>query len=263
MSQKIRFERPPVVEVVFGVLFGGLTNLRAAHIGVFWDRVRDEFPSVDEAPPLLPVIEAREPLPVEEIEIGLVPPFRRTWLRSADGHRLIQLQHDRFIYNWKRDSPEDGLYPSYDKVIIDFERLWGEFNTFVVQENLGELLPRQLELVYVNIIPVDRIPKNDPVFVDHRRDSTQSRFLPDPESFTWRTSYPLPESSGRLHVLAATARQSSTGAPIIRLEVSARGINDAAVPDTRAWFDLAHEWITNGFTDVTTTKMQTEWGRQL
>jgi uncharacterized protein (TIGR04255 family) len=160
-------------------------------------------------------------------------------------------------------SPEEGVYPSYDTVIVDFERLWGEFRTFVAQEQLGDLLPRQLELSYINVIPRDSIPDKDPVLVDHKRDASRPRFLPDPESFTWRTSYLLPDNGGRLHVLATTARQISTGAPLIRLEISARGINDVAADDMRAWFDLAHEWITNGFVDVTTTRIQSEvWRRQ-
>jgi hypothetical protein len=182
---------------------------------------------------------------------------RRRWSQ----HRPASTR--RFVSNWKRESPIDGVYPSYDTVVVDFERLWGEFRSFVSQEQLGGLLPRQLELSYINIIPRDCIPNGDPVLVDHERDVSRPRFLPDPESSTWRTSYLLPDNSGRLHVLATTARQISTGAPLIRLEISARGINDVAADDMRAWFDLAHEWVTNGFVDVTTTRIQSEvWRRQ-
>lgn len=263
MAQKVRFERPPVVEVVCGVQFGTLASLRAAHVGVFWEKIRTEFPAVDEAPPLSPVIETQG-LQSLEIAVGLIPPLPRTWFLTEDGHRLIQLQRDRFVYNWRRSSPDDGDYPSYDNVIVDFERVWHTFENFVTEENLGELVARQLELAYVNIIPFSQIPDSDPVFLDHARNSSPERFLPAPESFEWRTSYPLPNDSGRLHVLISSAREVASGAPVRRLEMTARGVNDAApTGDMRSWFDLAHEWIVRGFTDVTTTRMQTEVWRRI
>jgi uncharacterized protein (TIGR04255 family) len=264
MSQRVRFERPPVVEVLCGVLFGALTGLRTAHIGVFWERIRQEFPSVDEAPPLSTVIETQDVSPSLEIAVGLVPALPRTWFLTEDGHRLVQLQRDRFVYNWRRKSPDDGDYPSYDTVIVDFERLWGLFGEFVAREKLGDLVARQLELAYVNIIPDDRIPEGNPVFVDQARDLSRTRFLPDPESFEWRTSYRLPEDSGRLHVLISTAREVVTGAPLKKLDMIARGINDAGSSgEMRTWFDLAHEWIVLGFADVTTSSMQTNVWRRI
>jgi uncharacterized protein (TIGR04255 family) len=240
MTQRVRFERPPVVEVVCGVQFGALGSFRAAHVGVFWEQIRTEFPAVDEAPPLSSVIEAQNLQPSMEIAIGLIPPLPRTWFLSEDGHRLIQLQRDRFIYNWRRSSPDDGDYPSYDNVIVEFERLWGAFEKFVAKEKLGELVARQLELAYINVIPFDRIPDDDPVFLDHARSSSPDRFLPAPESFEWR--------------------EVASGAPIRRLEMMARGAQSG---DVRSWFDLAHEWIVRGFTDVTTTRMQTDVWRRI
>jgi uncharacterized protein (TIGR04255 family) len=142
MLQRVRFERPPVVEVVCGVLFGALAGLRTAHVGVFWEQIRQEFPSVDEAPPLAPVIETQDLSPSLEIAVGLVPPLPRTWFQTADGHRLVQLQRDRFVYNWRRKSPDDGDYPSYDVVIVEFERLWSAFGEFVAREKLGAAAAR-------------------------------------------------------------------------------------------------------------------------
>ena len=120
MVERIRFERPPVVEVACGVLFGSLPALRAAHVGVFWGLIREEFPIVDEAPLLSPVVETSDPSSAFETEISLIPPLPRTWFQTREGHGLVQLQRDGFVYNWKRSSPDDGHYPSYDVVIVDF-----------------------------------------------------------------------------------------------------------------------------------------------
>jgi uncharacterized protein (TIGR04255 family) len=263
MVERIRFERPPVVEVVCGVLFGSLPGLRTAHVGVFWDAIRKEFPLVEEAPPLSPVIETSDRSPMLEAELLLIPPLPRTWFSTADGHGLVQLQRDRFVYNWKRGSPDDGNYPSYDVVIVNFERLWREFGSFVSREQLGELVARQFELVYVNVVPMSSIPSRDPVLVDHTRKLSPDRFLPDPESYAWRTSYLLPDDRGRLHVAASSARAIETGDPILKLDITARGIGNAATDEMRDWFDMAHEWIVRGFADVTTESMQRNvWGRK-
>jgi hypothetical protein len=97
--------------------------------------------------------------------------------------------------------------------------LWSAFGEFVAREKLGDLVPRQLELAYVNIMPVDRIPEGDQVFVDHARELSGSRFLPAPESFEWRTSYALPtgitaylKNGGTLEKAAAMANYASTRA---------------------------------------------------
>jgi uncharacterized protein (TIGR04255 family) len=262
MAERVRFEKPPVVEVVCGVLFGTLVGLRTAHVGVYWNRIRQEFPLVDEAPPLSAIIETVDPVPSIEIEVGMVPPLARSWFHRADRRGLIQLQRDRFVYNWKRSSPTDGAYPSYDQVIIEFERQWEQFRDFVAGEQLGDLVPRQLELAYVNIIPDTSVPAGDPVFKDHARNDSPGRFLPPAESLTWRTSYPFPDNAGRLHVVISSARQADTGDPIKRLDMVARGINEISATQMRAWFDLAHDWIVRGFVDVTTSSMQAEWRRQ-
>jgi uncharacterized protein (TIGR04255 family) len=262
MARRVRFDRPPVVEVLCGVMFGSLQRLQTAHVGMFWDLIRKDFPKVQEAPPMPTVIERPAAVPPFQFEMSIGPPLARTWFCTADGHRLVQLQRDRFVYNWRRDSAEDGPYPSYDRVVVEFERSWSKFSQFVAREELGEIEPRQLELAYVNAIPVSSIPDGHTLFVDHHRDASRGRFLPQPESFDWTTSYPLPEASGRLHMRMYTSRALPTGAPFIRFETIARGINDAAVLGFRSWFNSAHVWIVNGFVDVTTSEMQAIWGRR-
>jgi hypothetical protein len=42
------FECPPVVETVLSLQFEKLSAMRAVHFGVFWLRVREEFPKTEE-----------------------------------------------------------------------------------------------------------------------------------------------------------------------------------------------------------------------
>ena len=41
------FENPPVIEVVCGVSFAPLTDLKAVHLGLLWERFRDRYPEGD------------------------------------------------------------------------------------------------------------------------------------------------------------------------------------------------------------------------
>jgi len=261
MSERVRFERPPVIEVVCGVLFGNLLKLRTAHVGAFWERVRAEFPEVVEAPPMLPVVEGSEGPSGIQVEFVPIPPLPRTWLIAADDESLIQIQRDRFAFNWRRKSPDDGPYPSYDHVIVEFEKRYAQFESFLSKENIGEVALRQFELTYSNSISVAEIPSGEEVLSDHIRDSSRARFLPKAESFEWRTSYALPDTNGRLHVQAVSGRDLSSGEPLIRLDLTARGINQDT--NMRVWFDLAHEWIVNGFADITTEAMQRQVWRRI
>jgi hypothetical protein len=60
------------------------------------------------------------------------------WLLAEDGRRLLQLQRDRFLYNWKRTADDPG-YPSYDRIIVEFEKWFAEFTTFIREQGIGDL----------------------------------------------------------------------------------------------------------------------------
>lgn len=262
----VKFQKPPIVEVACSVNFALPRPLKTAHIGSFWALVRDEFPHTDDVAPIATIVEQPDQNP-ETIGIQFLnlPPLRRTWMTASDGKHLIQLQEDRFIFNWKRIADDDD-YPSYEKVIAGFNRQLGTFTEFVKAAELGVISFTQLELTYTNLVKsangmnekepwsvlVDHIPKNDP-----------ARFLPAPEGFNWNTTYKLPDAAGRLHVAAQVARHLKTGERVVRLDFTARGQPKDSSPQGRQdWFDLAHHWITQGFADVTSQETQNEvWER--
>jgi len=264
MRTPVKFDRPPVVEVACGVLFANKTPIQTAHVGAFWARVKSTFPRVEDAPPL-PTILEEQGNAITEIEWNVLPPLRRAWLVSGDGRHLIQIQQDRFLFNWKRSLDED-LYPSYDTVIKEFEKHLSSFLSFLDDVGVGRPSYRQFELTYVNHITakngLESVSLND-LFVDHKISSSSQRFLPQPEGFNWATSYPLPDDAGRLHIVAQSAVNTSTEEKIIRLDLVARGIpSDASEAGRRPWFDMAHEWITHGFADVTSSVLHNEiWKR--
>jgi uncharacterized protein (TIGR04255 family) len=261
-TERVRFSSPPVAEVACGIVFPSLPGFKTAHVGLFWNRVRSTYPRLEEAPPVDFKPESKDPNTKKiQVQLSALPPMRRSWFLTDDGSHLIQLQHDRFLFNWKRVA-DNAAFPSYDAVIEKFDGYLKEFTGFLKDEKIGELSYRQLELTYVNLIGArNGLDDAGNLFVDHLR-QPGTRFLPQPETFNWNTSYALPNDAGRLHVTAQTAIRRETKARVIRLQLSARGVPYApSESNRRPWFDLAHEWITRGFADFTSDRLHKEWGR--
>jgi uncharacterized protein (TIGR04255 family) len=269
MSERVRFAAPPVVEVVCSVAYATATPLKSVDVGLYGQRIAARFPDVDDAPPLpnIPTDATGPRLQLAGVMqwASFLPPLRRTWFLNSDEQSLIQIQDNRFIYNWRRQTA-DVSYPTYDKVIERFESELSEFREFLASAGKGELQFQQFELVYVNRIDETNglgTAGVSGVLVDHIRDASRQRFLPTPDSVLWQTAYPLPDGAGTLHVIAQSLIDAPDQAAYLRLDIAARGSPaDRSEDGRKNWFNLAHQWITFGFADLTAPSLQTEfWGR--
>jgi uncharacterized protein (TIGR04255 family) len=187
----------------------------------------------------------------------------RTWLITSDGSELIQLQRDWFLLNWKK-SKDNQSYPSYENVKREFDNRFGEFVRFLASERIP-ISYKEFELTYVNHISrANGLAEvgAGALLVDHTF-AEKDRFLPAPAEINWKTSYPLPRDFGRLNITAHTGVLMSTGERVVRLDLQAVGLPSDA-PESRKdeWFELAHEWITLGFADVTSPSLHKIWKRQ-
>src|SRR5215203_266418 len=112
-----KFDNPPVVEVALSISFESLQGFRTAHAGLLWERLRlkERFPNTEDQQELPPTVE--EPSgPAAPPRLELVErPRVRTWFQSSDGTELLQIQHNRIAYNWKRGETSEP-YPSYEAV---------------------------------------------------------------------------------------------------------------------------------------------------
>ena len=261
------YESPPVIEVVCGVLFKTIDKLYAPHLGLLWEKYKKEYPVCRELPPLAPVIEHFKERSHVDLQFDDIPPLPRIWYVHEKDDGIIQVQRDRFLFNWKKVRSEDE-YPRYPKVIKLFKDHLYQFESFVSENDLGNLEPLQYEMTYINHIPqgegwteLNEIGK---VFPDFSLRSGEKRFLPEPERINWRTSFVLPDNSGRLHAKIQLARLIDSGLPVLLLDLTARGIGkDRSFQGMTDWFDLAREWIVRGFTDLTGEDVQRRiWRRK-
>src|SRR6266478_4823403 len=110
------FERPPVNEVVCGVMFKSLEQLLTPYLGLLWESYK-EYPTCQETPPLIPIVETfGEGHSRNKPEFAEIPPLQRVWFVHKNGNGIIQVQRDRFLHNWRKLKLED-TYPRYGQVI--------------------------------------------------------------------------------------------------------------------------------------------------
>jgi len=261
------FDRPPVNEVVCGIQFQPLKAMTVPYLGLLWQKFRSVYPKCREVAPLIPVMERfDEPSPEELNPFADAFPSPRIWFETTDGNGLIQVQRDRFLHNWKKERDDDE-YPHYDRVIARFRDCLTTFEQFLRENSLENISPTQYELTYTNHIDQGHgwtsMGEIGGIFPDFDWRKSVQRFLPAPEAINWQTLFILPERAGRLRVSIRLAKRRSDGLPTFLLELTARGIStDRSRPAMWSWFDLAHEWIVRGFTDLTSDTMHKNYWRR-
>lgn len=263
-----KYRNPPVNEVVCGIFFDPIKQFQAPFLGLFWERIKPQFATCEEVAPLVTTIERfdKSPKTPLHLEVQEIPPYPRVWFHNADKTRIIQVQRDSFLYNWRRIRSEDD-YPSYKTVIKCFQDHLKGFLDFNAEMGFDPITHRQYELTYVNHIPQNEgwetLGNLGSLFPDFKWESERDRFLPHPETLNWRTSFVLPEKIGRLHVSIQTGFRRKDDQPTLILEMKVRGLgNSPSEENMMAWFDLAHSWIINGFADITDLNVQDKiWRR--
>lgn len=262
------FEKPPVAEVVLGMQFSPLTTMRAAHFGLLWSRFRADFPRTEEQPPLVHFVETfgKPQGPALEVQIETSPPVPRCWFLNKAGTELIQVQQDRFIHNWRKLAT-DAAYPRYATLRETFGRNLKAFREFVDQEQLGEIVPDQCELTYIDHI------EQAGVWTRHGElekvirlwnAGTGVRALGQPENVRFEAKYVISDAKGtpvgRISVQLIPAFRRVDGQPIFVMQSIARGSPIEEDADgVMAFLDLAHEWQLKTFVAITTEDMHKAW----
>lgn len=261
IRQISRYDSPPLDEVASGVIFQPISGLRLPHFGLFWKDLFEEFPRCQHAAPIdfgSPAMGDADGFPV---------PWPRIWLVSERDDRLIQLQQDRFLLNW-RSGKNRVQYESYGKLFGEFEALWGRFLSFLSQAHLPAPKLTHFELTYVNLIQsktgTQSLADLSKVLRFGNWTGKEARYFDRPPSLvTWSLQFPLPKDRGTIAVKMNPAVSKSTGQELIRLELAARSNTPEPGMTMAEWFDVAHEAIVLGFEDLTETNAQFElWGKQ-
>lgn len=261
------FANPPVVETVLGVQFAPLADFSAVHFGLYWQRIRDRYPTSEIQPPLREVTEQFDAGPRQAeppFELVTVPEVR-CWFIDESRTRLIQVQKDRYVLNWRK-VVGDEVYPRYERLKPAFRDEWQQFCRFLADEKIEAPEVNQCEVTYINHVELGADVKSlgeAEKLIAYWSGRPPGDFLPSPERVTINARYVLPEKRGRLHVLLQPAIRRSDGKPIFQLTLTARGKPGSPTPEAVLdWFDLGHEWVVRGFADFTTRTMHKVWRRE-
>lgn len=267
------FADPPVVEVALSVQFETIEALRSPQMGLLWSEFRDRFPKTEEHLPLGAVFE-RFGVPAGRkgavrLEVTTTPPVARCWFLNEPGTELIQVQQDRFIHNWRKVG-EGDQYPRHEQVCSRFREELATFRTFLAREQLGELVPNQCELTYVNHIVAgqgwERHGQLGEVLTAFRPEYSDA-FLSEPEDARVAIRYIIPDEAGeplgRLHVTVEPVYQHDDAQPMFLMKLTARGRPDGEGDEgVFRFLDTGREWIVRGFTSITTPALHGIWRRQ-
>jgi uncharacterized protein (TIGR04255 family) len=269
MSSLPSFQNPPIDELVLSIQFNSLAQLKSAHIGLFWNTIRNRFPDVSEQPTVAPVFETfGATAPGIQFQALFTPPMPRYWFEKSGEPALLQLQQDRLLRNWRQAPDNSRVYPRYESVRDAFRKDMEEYQAWLRFEGLGEIVPNQCEVTYINII---RLP-----------DGSNPHTQLDRISNVWSGNISLPSSeklghanvqlasifehhgkpAGRTYVNFQPAFTQATSEPVVKLDVTARGKPlGETLDDAFSFLDLARSEVVNTFAALTTKEMHKFWGR--
>ena len=262
--ERPHFERPPILEQAISLSFERIKSFDLVDFGLFWDRIKDQFPNCETGARFNAPIEGFEEIS-SPITFSLMGPVElpRSLLRNDDGE-LVQVQDDSFGFNWIKPS-SDSAYPRFERTSA---RLWELFNLFAsFLEERGHSRPifRQCELTNVNLIPIKDFGTD---FGD-----MANAFVVDP--FAWKVEGLLAETyvRRRQHKIVNTdgrpvGRLHSVISPVFRdgekafqFELTARSPPTIRTKeDAVAFFDRAHSMINKAFWVSVSRRMREFWG---
>lgn len=265
-----KFDHPPIAEVTLSVQFESLPGLHAAHIGRLWDRWSGRYPQHEEHGELAPMPDENdEGLRQPSIMLKFIEaaPLPRTWFLDASGEHIVQVQRDRFVLNWRR---KDDTYPHYAELLPRFQQEYDVFASFVAEHNLGDLVPDQCQVTYLNPVPLEgeySCPGGMAGLLEGWSGTHSESPTLDGGEASVQIRYPITDQGGsrrgRLIVTVGSAVRAETDEAVLLLEMTARGRPlSGSLEGIVEFLDHGHDAIVTMFAALTTTQMHTVWGRQ-
>lgn len=251
----MKFKSPPINELVIGVYFNTLLlGLRAEHIGLFWHGIRDGFPKVSQTGPIVAQGEAFHA--ALATAPGEVYPLPRFWLSSTDETMLVQLQRNAFLLNWRK---RDQIYPHYETVKREFDRVYGIFAEFVRETVRQDFAIEAAELTYINLAQagdywsgVNDIARVIPSFRPVEIGIEGATLANTTQSTTWTVADGI-----SLTAKVQTGTMTADKRAALVFELSAKGRLGAATKvEADAWFERAHEVTGKAFRGMTSSDIQ-------
>ena len=251
------FDNPPVVETLLGVKFAPLEKWCVPHFGLFWQEIRAKYPRFEVQPSIgsPDVLEFGFP---DNIPI-------RCWFYHESNTKLIQVQNDRFLYNWQKYGG-DVSYPHYENIRPEFAGEWTRFCKFLESNEIDAPNVELCEVTYTNHLEKgkewDTIADLPNIF-NYWSGNSSNSFLSTPDAVAINTIYSMPDEQGQLSVKLLPVIRSEDGKEILQLQLTAVGQPASSeLEDILNWLDFGREWVVRSFVDLTSAKMHSFWKKK-
>jgi len=225
-------------------------GVRAIDLAQLYVQWRAEYPKYEEHA----AIPASPSIPGLILEPGI--PHLRLWYIGAGG-RLIQIQRDRLIVNWRKES-EFSDYPRYGALRSELESRSREFASFIAEQGIGELSPNSIELTYVNQIPLEDAQSLADIVSLVRAPSVDLGSATEANiSLRFDASSAVSHESATLAVNVQRSLNAEPPSVILQLSCVSP-VND--VSDAFETLDRARYHVVRSFQHLTTESMHNKWG---
>lgn len=263
-----KFTNPPLVERAITVVFEKLEKFTLGDFGLLWSSALDGFPVSEAVATVAADIEQYDGFVVAQQTIELVPgnALPRAYFRNPEAGELVQVQPDRFTFNWLKTGP-DHCYPHSEATLERFSALYRGFESFVRDRDIGQIKIIQCELTNVNAIAVSDVGGS---FADVATVLKLPDWQADSDSvclegqLVGARHLMMDENGkpfGRVHAIGQPALRVTDDEPTYRLDIMARGapLGDG-LAGARVFFDEAVSAINSVFLAITTKAGRRYWG---
>ena len=271
------WKRPPLDEVAIAIQFREIGDFQSVHFGeLFEEYKRHGFGCTEDQHPIDPKYETFGKTVGDSIQLRFhqgPPPLRRVWFMNDDDHELVQVQQDRFIYNWRKIEGS-GEYRRFDNLYPKFEQNLAIFREFLKERQLGDLEIDQCELSYFNVIEIQEgesfCKAFDRVFKEWSENDDAINIadvVVHPEMSRFRKSYRINSATdsspvARVHVNADPAQHENTKQQVVKLQIVFRGPPfGQSDQDLFKLFAIGRESIVRIFDSIISEECHKAWGR--
>lgn len=242
-----KFRKAPIVELVLGIQFDSPV-IDSEVTYDFYNDVKKQFPLIQEQPILQSIIET----PYNPSETSILSGFQsRKWFLNVDNNKLIQIQSDRFLFNWRKTN-DNTNYPHYQKVLSEF---LDNFEIIKNRINVNKHI-NQLELTYVDHIILDDFGLS---IYDLSKIFNFWSFPIPLKSINNNLLFPKEDINGVLQLKLQSAIRNADHKKLITCETTCRGMkkNEENIVD---WFNRSHEIILHFFELMISENAKEKWG---
>jgi uncharacterized protein (TIGR04255 family) len=269
-NKPVGFLHPPLNEVIFSVQFETSVIDEVVALSDFRPTIVGDFPDLQKHPPLLPVSETFDFSPPQvtlkfESITGAMP--QRYWFLSPDQTKIIQVQPDRLLFNWRQVEGSEA-YPRYDVLAPEFFAVLQKFLACCSTEEAGTKVA-WVELQYVNAIEVSDDSQTHGQLARILnflvQDPPTREVLPEVEDTQLQQRFRICDDDGkprgRLYLSAVPGLRQATEQRAYIVTLLARGRPDSGSIEegVSGFLATAHRLIVNGFREVTTKDMHHLW----